>query len=92
MNSLTDIVNESLKGILIGVLYFETTRVSDTNAKNILAFAGFYILLIFTAHFIHMDTNIITNAFVTKTIFTLVDERLRDDGEPNNEKNKVKPS
>ena len=68
---------EVIKGILLALVYFEITNANDTTFSNIGLFTLFYTILIVFAKFINIDTSIITNAFVTKAVFTLVDERIR---------------
>ena len=72
-----------LKGIVIAFLYFETTKANDTTFKNISLFTLFYILMIYGAVITGIDANVITSAFLTKTVFTLVDERIRQNQEKN---------
>lgn len=68
---------EFLKGTLIAVLYFEITKTNDTTFENILLFVGFYLSMILGAVLTKMETNVITGAFLTKTVFTLIDERIK---------------
>ena len=74
-------MNETLeyiiKGIFIALLYFEFTKANDTNIKNILMFTIFYISMIYGAKLTNIDPNVITSAFLSKTVFTLIDERIR---------------
>ena len=74
-------MNEALeyiiKGVFIALLYFEFTKTNDTNLKNILMFTAFYISMILGAKLTNIDPNVITSAFLSKTVFTLVDERIR---------------
>ncbi len=69
--------NDILKGLLLSILYLQLTLANDTNIYNISQYTFFYIILIFCARLVDIDPNIITHAFITKTIFTLVDERIR---------------
>jgi sorbitol-specific phosphotransferase system component IIBC len=66
-----------IKGIFIAILYFEFTKTNDTNLKNIVTFTAFYITMIFGAKLTNIDPNVITTAFLSKTVFTLVDERIK---------------
>jgi len=66
-----------LKGIVIAFLYFETTLEDDTSFKNIFLFTFFYLVMIYAAILTGIETNVITGAFLTKTIFTLIDSRVR---------------
>lgn len=71
------ILPEVIKGILLAFVYFEVTNANDTTFYNMGMFTVFYIILILFAKIIDIDTTIITNAFVTKAVFTLVEERIR---------------
>ena len=74
---MNDILQHIIKGLFIAVLYFEFTKANDTNLKNIIMFVFFYISMIFGAQLTNIDPNVITSAFLSKTVFTLVDERIR---------------
>lgn len=73
----SEFLQQLIKGVLIAILYFEFTKPKDTNFKNIMLFTSFYISMIFGAKLSDIDPNIITSAFLSKTVFTLVDERIR---------------
>lgn len=70
-----------IKGIVIAFLYFETTKENDTNIKNMSLFTFFYIVMIYGAIITGIEPNVITGAFLTKTIFTLIDNRVKDQSE-----------
>ena len=70
-----------IKGIFIAILYFEFTKTNDTNLKNITMFTAFYISMIFGAKITNIDPNVITTAFLSKTVFKLVDERKKKKNE-----------
>lgn len=70
-----------IKGIVISFLYFETTKENDTNIKNMSLFTFFYIVMIYGAIITGIEPNVITGAFLTKTIFTLIDNRVKDKSE-----------
>ena len=72
-----DFIKEFSKGLLIGLLYLETTKANDTTFTNILLFGFFYCIMAFSATYLDVEPHVITNGFITKTIFTLVDERIR---------------
>lgn len=74
---MNDILQHIIKGLFIAVLYFEFTKTNDTNLKNIVMFTAFYISMIIGAQITNIDPNVITSAFLSKTVFTLVDERIR---------------
>lgn len=73
---IIDGLKEISKGFLIALLYFEITKANKTTFENIVLFATFYILMIYGAMLTGIDTNVITSAFLTKTVFTLVDYRV----------------
>jgi hypothetical protein len=81
-----NLIHELIKGVLIAILYFETTKLNDTTVHNTMFFAGLYLIIIIAANMIGVDISIVTNAFVTKTIFTLVDERITKPDEDKNSK------
>lgn len=74
---LRKILEDIIKGIILSLLYFEITKANDTTIKNIFLFVSFYIILINGALVLGIDPNVVTTAFVTKTIFTVVDERIK---------------
>lgn len=73
----SEFLEQLTKGILIAVLYFEFTKTNDTTIKNIILFTSFYLSMIYGAKLSNIDPNVITSAFLSKTVFTLVDERIR---------------
>lgn len=75
---------ELVRGIVIGAIYFEVTGTNDTTLYNIGMYAVFFVVLIRGAKLVGIDSNVVANAFLTKTVFTLVDERIkRPKDEPN---------
>ena len=70
-------ISEIIKGIFLGFLYLQITLANDTTVENITRFALFYILMVYGAMLSGVQTNVITGAFLTKTIFTLIDERVK---------------
>lgn len=66
-----------IRGALLGLLYLEITHANDTTPRNIFLFALFYSIMSAGAQATGIDPNVVTTAFVTKTIFTLVDERIK---------------
>jgi hypothetical protein len=87
MSLANNFITQFLKGILISVLYFEITKLNDTTLYNIIVFTSFYLSMIYGAILANIDENVITSAFLTKTVFTLVDERIRrkEDKQNNNQ-------
>lgn len=88
MTNFSKILTDVAKGFFIAVLYLELTKANDTNVQNILFFAFFYVMMVNGAHFVGVDPMTVTNAFITKTVFTLIDERIKrnDDGNVPNSK------
>ena len=66
-----------IRGLVLALLYFTLTKANDTTLNNILIFVTFYTIFIFTAKGVNMNADIVTTAFLTKTIFTLIDERIK---------------
>lgn len=66
-----------IKGIILSILYFEITKANDTTIENIFKFTVFYVIMINGAYIMEIDPNVVTTAFITKTVFTLVDERIK---------------
>lgn len=65
------------RGVVMAILYLELTKANDTTAYNIGLFTTFYVVIINTARLLDIEPAIVTNAFLTKCIFTLVDERIK---------------
>jgi hypothetical protein len=75
-----------VRGIVLAVLYFMVTRAKDMTPRNIILFATLYSIMFLGADLIGLNHKIVTTAFVTKTIFTLVDERVKKHMTRDNEK------
>lgn len=75
--SFNIIIADAVKGIILALLYFEVTKANDTTFENIGLFTGFYVIIAICGTFVGIDKNMITNAFLSKAIFTLVDDRIR---------------
>lgn len=65
------------RGLVLSLLYFYITKANDTTIKNISIFVSFYTIFTLTAMGVKMNPDIVTTAFLTKTIFTLIDERIK---------------
>lgn len=68
---------ESVKGFLLAILYFAITKANDTTVRNVSLFVVFYIIFVSAAILTKINTDVVTTAFLTKTIFTLIDERIK---------------
>jgi hypothetical protein len=66
----------TLRGAALGLLYLSATQADDTNLRNIILFTVFYLSMFYGANYLGFDVKIITTAFITKTVFTLIDDRL----------------
>lgn len=70
-------LTHTIKALVLAFIYFEITNANDTTFKNIFKFGMFYIVMVYGANLINIDTNIVTSAFLTKAVFTLVDEKIK---------------
>lgn len=77
-------VTQLIKGIVLSLLYLQITKANDTTMENIALFVSFYLAMIYGATITGIDENVITSAFLTKTVFSLVDERIKK--KPDNDK------
>jgi hypothetical protein len=71
------LINDIIKGAIMGAIYLEVTQTNDTTLYNILMYTLFFLIMTNSAVIAGIDPNVVVNAFVTKTIFTLVDERVK---------------
>lgn len=67
------------RGVFLALVYLELTKANDTNLYNIFIFTLAYVVMFFTAGIIGIDPVLVTNGFITKTVFTTIDERVRKD-------------
>ena len=74
---LSDLVKVLVKGVMLSLLYFQTTLANDTTIQNICLFTMFYTIMHYGALLTDVSSSVVTNAFITKTIFTLVEERIK---------------
>lgn len=77
MINLEIIIGDIIKGIVLAFIYLEITKANDTNLYNVITFTIFYIIMMNGSYLLKMDPNVVTNAFLTKAIFTLIDERIK---------------
>lgn len=66
-----------IRGLVLSLLYFYITKANDTTLNNIFIFVTFYTIFSITAASVKMNPDVVTTAFLTKTIFTLIDERIK---------------
>lgn len=83
-NLLTEIVT----GIFLAMLYLALTEADDTNFKNVLMYTSAYVTLFNGAKITTIDPNFVTNAFITKTVFTIVDQRVNKKNKKDTAENK----
>jgi hypothetical protein len=88
MINLEIFVGDIIKGIILALIYLEITKANDTNLYNIIIFTIFYIIMMNGSYLLKMDPNVVTNAFLTKAIFTLIDERIKKKNPESNSDNK----
>lgn len=74
MNTL---LQNILKGLFLGLLYFEITKANDTTFYNLTLYTFFFVIMVYAAQLTNTNENIVLNAFVTKTVFTILDERVK---------------
>lgn len=77
-------ITQLIKGIVLSLLYLQITKANDTTMENITLFVSFYLAMSYGATITGIDENVITSAFLTKTVFSLVDERIKK--KPDNNK------
>lgn len=77
-------VTQLIKGVILSLLYLQITKANDTTMENIVLFVSFYLAMVYGATVTGIDENVITSAFLTKTVFSLVDERIKK--KPNDDK------
>jgi len=67
----------AMRGLILSVLFLEITKANDTTIINIILFTSFYIIMVYGAILTNVDPNAITSAFLTKTVFSLVEDRIK---------------
>jgi hypothetical protein len=72
-----ELSNHLIQGLILSFLYLEITNANDTNFYNIFIFTILYLAMIIGASLLDIDFKIVTNAFITKAVFTLIDERIK---------------
>ena len=71
------LIKEILIGVFISLIYLQATSEEDTDITHIFSIALTYVLLKYIADYVDINPDLITNAFITKTIFTIIDVRLK---------------
>lgn len=72
-----NLMKEILIGIFISLIYLQATSAEDTDITHIFSITLSYVLLKYVADYVDINPDLITNAFITKTIFTIIDVRLK---------------
>jgi hypothetical protein len=67
----------AMRGLILSVLFLEITKANDTTITNIILFTSFYIIMVYGAILTNVDQNAITSAFLTKTVFSLIEDRIK---------------
>lgn len=66
-----------IRGIILAILFLQITKTNDTSITNIVLFTVFYTIMVYGAILTNIDPNVITSAFLTKTVFSLIEDRIR---------------
>ena len=64
-------------GVFLSLLYLEMTLANDTTFRNIINYTLYFVVLVNSARLLNVNSEIIVNSFITKTIFTVIDERMK---------------
>ena len=75
--SIDYIITFCARGVLMSMMYLNFTLADDFNLINVVKYTLFYVATVIGAEFAGIDSIIVTNAFMTKTIFTLVEDRVK---------------
>lgn len=70
-------IEDIIKGLVIGILYLFITKENDTSFRNLGVFSLFYFTVANGAKVIGVDSTVIITAFITKSVFTFVDQRIK---------------
>lgn len=67
---------ETLRGIFMSLLYFFVTKDPiDSTLTNVITYAAYYVMISLSARALGLGENAAAAAFLSKTIFTAVEER-----------------
>ena len=70
------LIKKTMTGIVIAFCFFESTLTNDTTFYNVLLFTAFYIGLSYVAVLVDIPETVVLGAFLTKMVFTTIDQRL----------------
>jgi hypothetical protein len=66
-----------VRGLLLASLYLLLTVADDFTVKNLINYTIFYVVMTNGAEIADLDPKIVTTAFLTKTVFTLIDDKIK---------------
>lgn len=81
-NEIPSLFQIIIRALVLSLVYFQITKANDTTVDNILQFSLLFIILSYGAILGGIDPNIVAGAYMTKAVFTLVDEKIK--GKPFN--------
>lgn len=70
-----------LRGVFLSLIYLSVTTADDMTISNIIKFTLFYVVFLSVSNNIGIDPTVVTSAFTTKIIFTLLEQRLNKNKE-----------
>lgn len=71
------VATDVMRGLFMAFLYLQMTVADDTTVENLAYIAFFYTAMTTSARILGYSENVVVNAFITKMIFTVVDEQIR---------------
>ena len=74
---LAELPKFAVRGLVLSFMYFHVTRANDTTLRNVVVFVSFYIILVLAAMLLGINPDVVTTAFITKTVFILAEDRIR---------------
>jgi hypothetical protein len=74
---------ELIKGLFLACLYVFVTKDDDTTLSNILKYTTYFFILILSFLSVGFNADIIASAFISKTIFIIIDERIKSSNPKN---------
>jgi hypothetical protein len=83
---MTEDLQIVLRGIFLSIIYLGVTVADDMSLTNIIKFSVFYVIFLTVSSNIGIDPKVVTSAFTTKIIFTLLDQRLNKNEEDKKQK------
>ncbi len=62
-----------LRGLVLSILYFYFTKANDSNIYNVVVFTSFFFVMTISAKISDLNDNVVTTAFFSKIIFTMIE-------------------